>query len=411
MSVQTLLRKLDGRHARARAARLATRAVLIFAVLGAVALAGERMGYDLPLLRMPAAPPDRDFASLAFGFLAFSLAGLVQGAVLLLFVLGVGLVLRGLGPYLLRRGARRTAGALDRRLGTDRFSAALEARGALAGLAERCAARTSLPAAVREPAGPTRRQRWLRRLAVLVVLLVALTPGTAPGEEGPAPVAGDPSAGREEEALQLKLLGERRSFRPNEPIPVEVVAEAAHPPVSDLDLVLRLRIDDGDEQPTGVRLFLAAGAPGLDRTSLDLRRFAAELEPGEHRAVALADGMESNPYVFRIEAPGPGEAEPTPEPENEPEPPPGESGGGRQPEYDPKYVEPLIREGEKVEKQARVPIEVPGGGAPVERPLDESWPELERRREEALRRPGLSPHARKLVSEYFERLRPEEGGR
>ena len=75
-------------------------------------------------------------------------------------------------------------------------------------------------------------------------------------------------------------------------------------------------------------------------------------------------------------------------------------------EWRPKFVEPLVRDGERVKKNAKVPIEVPGGGAPAPRPLDEAWPELERRREAALDRPGLSPAARKLVKEYFDRLKP-----
>ena len=67
-----------------------------------------------------------------------------------------------------------------------------------------------------------------------------------------------------------------------------------------------------------------------------------------------------------------------------------------------------MQEGEKVKKLARVPIEAEGAGGPVSRSLDEAWPELERRKEEALRRPGLSPAARDLVRRYYERLRPEE---
>ena len=75
------------------------------------------------------------------------------------------------------------------------------------------------------------------------------------------------------------------------------------------------------------------------------------------------------------------------------------------PEVDPKFVEPLVRDGDKVKKRARVPIEVPGS-APLEKSLQEAWPELLKRREAALKRAGLSPHARQLVREYFERLRP-----
>ena len=65
-------------------------------------------------------------------------------------------------------------------------------------------------------------------------------------------------------------------------------------------------------------------------------------------------------------------------------------------------------EKQKIEKLAKVPIEVRGGGAPEERSLEEAWPELERRREAALDRPGLSPAARQLVREYYEQLRPKK---
>jgi hypothetical protein len=82
-------------------------------------------------------------------------------------------------------------------------------------------------------------------------------------------------------------------------------------------------------------------------------------------------------------------------------------GGGPQ-DSKPKFVEPLVKGEDQVRKKAKVPIEVPeGGGGPQEKPIDEAWPELLRRREEALNRPGLSPAARKLVREYFELLRPE----
>ena len=80
--------------------------------------------------------------------------------------------------------------------------------------------------------------------------------------------------------------------------------------------------------------------------------------------------------------------------------------GGALPEQRPRFVEPLVREGEKVEKRARVPIEVPGGGAPREASLDEAWPEMERRKEAALNRTGLSPAARELVRTYFDSLKP-----
>ncbi|MGH7163844.1 MAG: hypothetical protein ACREID_10210, partial [Planctomycetota bacterium] len=84
----------------------------------------------------------------------------------------------------------------------------------------------------------------------------------------------------------------------------------------------------------------------------------------------------------------------------------GPAGASRE-EWKPKYVEPLVREGEKVPKLARVPVEAPGGAAAAEKPIEQAWPELQRRREAALNRPGLSPTARSVVREYFELLRPE----
>jgi len=144
---------------------------------------------------------------------------------------------------------------------------------------------------------------------------------------------------------------------------------------------------------------------------LDLRRFAGGLAAGEHVAVAHAGGLASNEYRFRIEAPEPPGAEPpprdprAPKPKPKPDPPPGAKAPGSDPKLERKFVEPLVRDGQKVKKKTRVPIEVPGG-APQTRTLAEAWPELLRRREAALKRPGLAPHVRKLVREYFERLRP-----
>jgi hypothetical protein len=132
-----------------------------------------------------------------------------------------------------------------------------------------------------------------------------------------------------------------------------------------------------------------------------------DLKAGDHEAIARAGILESNVYRFRIEPPPGGETQsPRAEPPSAPPPPPAAGGGPE--EATPKFVEPLVKGDEKVRKKAKVPIEVPGGAGGVkEQPLEEAWPELERRREEALDRPGLSPAAKKLVREYFERLRPE----
>jgi hypothetical protein len=241
------------------------------------------------------------------------------------------------------------------------------------------------------------------------VRVVALAPGTAPGEDGAAPVAGAPDGGRDERALVLRLEGEKKRFAAGQPVPVEVVAEAPGAPAVDLDLSLRIVLDDAPEIDTGRRLFLPAGAPGRDGATLDLRALAGKLAPGEHTAVARAGDATSNVYRFTIEPPadGPSSLPPPPEdpPTRPPAPEPQPAGGGKD-KVRPRYVEPLVQDGPQVQKRAKVPIEVPEGGAPSDRPLHEAWPDLKKRAEEALRRPGLSPSSKKLVREYFERLRP-----
>jgi hypothetical protein len=166
-----------------------------------------------------------------------------------------------------------------------------------------------------------------------------------------------------------------------------------------------------DERPpidTGKRLFLAAGAAGQDSATLDLRALTRGLEPGEHVAWAYAGGLRSNPYRFSVVLPGGGQGGPPPPPDEPESGPPPPGGPEERPHWRPKFVEPLVREGEQVEKMARVPVEVPGGGGVADRPLAEAWPELERRKEAALNREGLSPASRRLVREYFDRLRPRE---
>ena len=239
--------------------------------------------------------------------------------------------------------------------------------------------------------------------AVLLVLLVALSPGSAGGEPGPAPAPGQ--RGHDRRALQLRLLGEDRTFFPGQAVPVHVVIEAPFAPERDLMLQVSLEIDDGPAYATDRHLFLAAGAPGEDAAVLDLRAFAGELAPGDHVAVALAGDARSNEYRFRIDPPDP--KDPPDGDKSGKKPQPKGPDKGPDPERDPKFVEPLVRAGDKVKKLARVPIEVPGR-APQEKSLKEAWPELQRRKEAALKRAVLSPHARQLVFEYFERLRPDK---
>jgi hypothetical protein len=215
--------------------------------------------------------------------------------------------------------------------------------------------------------------------------------------------------GRDEGDLVLKLIGTKEIVDPALPVPAQVILESSVSPAADFTFPIWIRIDGRKDHRTGATLFLPEGAPGQDAVTLDLRPWIEDLPPGEHVAVALAGLLESNEYRFRIEGPAGGESE-SPQPKNpppQPPPVPEPQGGGPQ-DSKPKFVEPLVKGEDQVRKKAKVPIEVPeGGGARQEKPIEEAWPELERRREEALNRPGLSPAARKLVREYFERLRPE----
>jgi hypothetical protein len=409
MTLRALLARHARIRARSRAARLAGRVVLVGGTLVAFALFLERAGFGVPGLQLPGLPETSGTADRWIGWIAVSLAGLLQGAALLVGVFAVALLVR-VGGARLRPRAARVARDLDRILDTDRFTAALEGRGRLAPLAARRAVERPPPEDTLGSRPSRFWRRWLRRFVVALVLVVALAPGTAPGAEGDAYVAGRPDEGRQEDPLELKLVWDRKLFRPNEPIPVQVIAEAAHAPDDDLDLPVRIVIDDGPEIDTHTSLFLAAGAPGEDAVTLDLRALADKLDAGEHRAVARAGDAESNAYVFRIDPSGDKGGGGRPPPPQPPEPQPQAQGGAGSQKVKPKFIEPLVREDEKrkIEKMAKVPIEVRGGGAPAELSLDEAWPELERRREAALNRPGLSPTARKLVREYFERLRPEK---
>ncbi len=398
--VRALLAAHARRRATARARVSARRIVLVGGTLVAVALFLERVGI-LPVPWMGGGGGDP-----ILGYFVVSILGLVQGALALAALFALALLARTVAPLFLMPPMPDIARDVDRALGTDRFSSALEARGPLAGLVEREAVRKPPPPTLF--AVPSRRgERWLRRIVVLLVLFVALVPGKAPAEEGG--VIPRPEGGEDDRELVLRLLGEKEIVQPGLPVPVQVIVESPVAPVADFTFDISLRIDSREEQPTGATLFLPAGAPGQDAVVLDLAPMIKDLEPGDHVAVARAGVLLSNEYRFRIEPPPEGESE-NPKPDSpSPKPPPTpESQGGGPQEVKPKFVEPLVKGDEQVRKKAKVPIEVPeGGGGQQEKPIEEAWPELLRRREEALNRPGLSPAAKKLVREYFELLRPE----
>jgi len=402
--------------ARARAARWAGWTALLGAVAVAVALFAERAGLDVPLVRLPGLPPV-EAADRVFRFLAVSFAGLLQGAALLLAVFAAAGIVSVLGRRV-RPAAAWTARALDGALDTDRFTAAREAAGPLREIVHREAVRPPPPPRTLAPRRRPGPARWLVLLAALLVFAVALLPGAAPGEPGRAPVAGAPRGGETEVPLELALAGPEGPIGPEGPVWLDVTATAGAAPEEDLEFRVEAAVDGDAFRPTGVLLFLPAGAPGAETGRFDLRPWLEGLEPGRHRAVAEAGGVRSNAYEFELEPPDGSAPEPKPkpdepEPEPDPKPPPGpqpEPKGGPE-DVVPKYVEPLVRDGAKVRKQAKVPVEVPEGGRPRPRPLDDAWPELERRREAALQRRGLSPDARRLVREYFDGLRPSGDGK
>jgi hypothetical protein len=335
-----------------------------------------------------------------------SIAGLLQGALALAAVFAAAFLARSVLPLLRPARIPDVARAIDGALSTDRFSSALEATGPLAGLAEKHATANPPPATLFTI--PSRRgERWLRRIVVVLVLLVAIVPGKAPADD--AGLIPRPEGGTDDRELVLRLVGVKEVVVPGQPVPVQVILESPVAPVADMTLPVSMRIDGRDEEPTGASLFLPAGAPGQDSVGLDLSPHIKDLAPGDHVAVARAGVLLSNEYRFRIEPPPGGESEEPQQDPQAPEPPPNETpqGGGPQ-QVKPRFVEPLVKGDEQITKKAKVPIEVPeGGGGQHEKPIEEAWPELERRREEALNRPGLSPAAKKLVREYFELLRPE----
>ncbi len=404
--MEALLARHSGIWATSRAARLGRRFFWIGALLVATALFLERSGIDVWWIAVPGLEDAHTTAERVVGYVFVSFLGLVQGLLWLATVFVGSVLVRIVLSALWRPGRRATASALDTRLATDRYSAAVEAKGPLAGRVLADAVRDQPPRdALRMR--PRKTERWLSVLAVLAVLLVALAPGAAPGAEGRAPVAGSQDPSRPHEPVQLWLRGEERAYRFDEDIPLDVLVEASLPLDQDLEEVVWLSIDSSLPIETRAGLFLPAGAPGEDRATLNLASYLDGLAPGEHTARALAGTLKSNVYRFTLEPP--------PDPKQKPPPPPdqpkpsGKGGQKPKPKTTPKYVEPLVRDGEKVKKKARVPVETPGGAAPQTKTLREAWPDLERRREAALDRPGLSPAARRLVREYFEKLRPTDG--
>jgi len=410
MTFPSFLSKVENGRARGHARRLAFRFGLVGALAVAVLLFAMRLGLELPGLASLDLDRIADDAPLWVGWFALSLIGLVEGVLFLAVVVLLGWLVRYVAPWCFRRGPSQTANDMDRRLETDRFAAALEAKGPLAELARECALRAPPPLDVLVPTRSRRRENWLRRLAFLLVIAIAILPGRAGAGEGPEDAEGEGAAA--ESSLVLRLTGLRALFRPGDPIPMQVMLEASEPLVNDFQNDLILTLDDQPGFPLRHTLFLAAGAPGQDVMRFDLLTHVEKLAPGEHVAIAACGDLESNEFWFRIDPEGDGGGggggEEPPDDPGKGKPKPGQQNQSPQKiNATPKFVQPLVQDGDKVKKRARILTENRGGSDPVDRPLEEAWPELQRRKEAALKRPGLSPAARRLVQEYFERLRPD----
>lgn len=414
MTVLDILARQARSEAQGRAASWAWRFALVGVVFVAVVLFCERAGLQLPgfnvLFRLVAAP-DGDGAFLSvLGWVAISLDGLTQAGFLVGGVLAAGIVLRFVLVPVLRRSAGATAALLDRRLSTDVFESALEADGPFGPLVAKDAVKVAPAEGFLRGREGRRRQRALMTVALALVVAIALLPGVSGASEGSAPVDGAPDPGQRENLLRLALSGPTFLLKQGSRIPLELLGETSEPPSRDLDLAVEFVLDDEHRIDPNVALFFPAGARGVDSLPFDLGKALPELAAGDHSIYATAGGARSNVFEFRIEGEegGGGKGPEEKKDEEKPPPPPQGNGGAPLPEARPRFVEPLIRDGEKVRKRARVPIEVQGGGAPRASTLEEAWPDMERRKEAALNRPGLSPSARELVRRYFDSLRPPE---
>ena len=410
MSITELLQNVERRRATTRARQVSFLVALWGAVGVGVLLFLLRLGVRVPGLAL--LELEREALSLArvFDYVAVSIAGLIQGAAMMLVVFVVSFCVRRFAAPAFRRRRGETARDIDTHLECDRYSAALEARGAFRTLVEKRALANAPPKDILAGRGPGRLRSWLLRFAVLLALAVALMPGTAAAGSDPDEKGEEPTKGKTEQPLELRLVGPGGRYDSDEPIHLQAVLEARSILERDFQERVVIVLDKEKTFATNKTLFLAAGAPGQDAVLFDLRELAKTLKPGKHEAVAHCGGLESNPYVFQINPGDGGGSGGGGDPNQEdPKSKSGQGGGEKKDKnITPKFVKPLVREGETVKKRARVLTESRGGGAPQERSIKEAWPELERRKEAALKRPGLSPSARKLVREYFEKLRPEE---
>jgi hypothetical protein len=240
----------------------------------------------------------------------------------------------------------------------------------------------------------------------------------------------------------VELYPELPIYRPDEPAPMTVRLKADDGPDA-VSGTFKVRIDDGSWHDLPGRIPVPGGQT-LDRLrGFDLRQATAEegdLPTGTHLVRAgffPEDGRDptlSEPVEIFVEPSGDGggggdgPGDPPPEPEPPPEPPPPEEGsppppdpaqppeepqepGGPEKPPDPRtvVVDPLFDEGETIRKTGPALVfdpDAPRGEPAEERSLEEAFPELRRRAEDAIARDEVPPRWRSLVERYFELIRP-----
>jgi hypothetical protein len=236
-------------------------------------------------------------------------------------------------------------------------------------------------------------------------------PGGEPEPE-PDPV---PEPPRE---IIVELYPELPSYPSEGPVPMTARVRARTADERPVAGDLHVRVDEGEWVSLPGTITVPGGRPFDRLRGFCLRQAMLEatgLSSGSHTvqvAYRRDDGGEpvaSEPVEIFVE-PSPGESDgggrenpQNPEPEGQPETPPLDI----QPPT--VIVEPLFNEGETVEKTGPALVfdpSAPRGEPAPERSLEEAFPEIRRRAENAIARDEVPPRWRELVRAYFELIRP-----